>query len=148
MLSQTADYALRALLLLARQPANRYNLSAGEIDAATGAPANYMSKVLNTIAKAGLVTSARGPAGGFRLALSSESIVLSRVIDLFDTSRANPRCMLGSGACNPSAPCAAHHSWESVLDARRSPLTTTTIADLLHGHTGGAIASPATSHTR
>jgi len=132
MLSLTADYALRAMLLLAK-PEHARALRANEIAAATGAPRNYMAKVLNAVAKAGFIKSARGPAGGFILAQPARSITLDRVIDLFDAVPTNPRCMLGSGPCDPSRPCRAHAAWHAVTSARRLPFLNTTIADLLEG---------------
>ncbi len=132
MVSLTADYALRAMLLLARDETDRA-LRADEIADATGAPRNYMAKVLNAVAKAGLINSTRGPAGGFTLAIPSTEITLGRVIDLFDTVPGNPRCMLGSGPCDPARPCRSHDAWQAVTAARRSPFLSTTIADLLNG---------------
>ncbi len=132
MVSATADHALRALLLLARAE-NAKPMRADEIADATGAPRNYMGKVLGAIAKAGLITSARGPAGGFTLAVPAAEISLGRVIDLFDSIPANPICMLGSGKCDPTHPCRAHEAWTAVISARRSPLNSTSIADLLEG---------------
>ena len=132
MVSLTADYALRAMLLLAK-PGTVRALRAEEIAEATGAPANYMSKVLNAVAKAGLIKSARGPSGGFTLAVPADSIALGQVIDLFDTVPVNPRCMLGNGPCDPDRPCRAHDAWLAVTSARRSPFLNTTIADLIEG---------------
>lgn len=130
MLSLTADHAIRALLVLARGEAGR-PMRADEIASATGAPQNYMAKTLNALAKAGLVMSARGPAGGFALAVSAESITLDDVIRVFDTPRPHSRCMLGSGPCDPQHPCAAHDAWTALMQARRLPLIETTIAKLL-----------------
>jgi len=130
MLSATADHAVRAVLALARA---RGCMRADEIAAATGAPQNYMAKTLNALAKTGIVTSARGPAGGFTLALAPSAISIARIVDCFDVPRAQTRCMLGSAACDPAAPCAAHESWTRVMRARREPLLSTTIADLLAG---------------
>jgi Rrf2 family protein len=132
MVSLTADYALRAILLLANQELPRA-ISADEIATATGAPRNYMAKVLNVVAKAGLVTSMRGPSGGFKLAFPADEITLGRIIDLFDTVPLNPRCMLGNRPCDHSRPCRAHDAWTAVTSARRSPFLNTTIADLLTG---------------
>jgi Rrf2 family protein len=129
MLSTTADHAIRALLVLARSRGRRF-MRADEIAAAVGSPQNYMAKTLNALAKARIVTSERGPAGGFKLAVEPESLTLARVIDLFDSPRQQSRCLLGSVPCNPLRPCAAHECWTSVMRAQRAPLITTTIADL------------------
>lgn len=130
MLSVTADYAIRALLLLARSIDGR-PLRADEIADGVGAPRNYMAKTLNGLAKAGLLASARGPAGGFTLLTDPEKLTIAQVVDLFETPRGNPRCLLGARPCDPLHPCAAHGRWTAIADARRAPLATTTLADLL-----------------
>ena len=147
MPSATADHAIRALLVLARTPGCQF-MRADEIAAATGAPRNYMAKTLNALAKAEIVTSERGPAGGFALAVEPRALTLARVIDLFDATRPRSRCMLGNTPCNPQRPCAAHDCWTSVMNARRAPLMTTTIADLLAGDPVPAAASPVRRESR
>ena len=142
-ISATADYALRAILVLARDGATR-PMRADEIADATGAPRNYMAKTLNSLAKAGLVSSARGPAGGFVLTIAPSELPLARIVDLFDEQRPQTRCMLGNVPCDPQHPCSAHSTWTRVRTERRAPLTTTTVADLLAG-TGPATA-PAALH--
>lgn len=142
MLSATADHAVRAVLALASRGGRR-PLRADEIADATGAPHNYLGKTLNALAKSGIVTSARGPAGGFTLAVAPESLTLARIVDLFDAPRPHSRCLLGNAPCDPNHPCAAHECWSAVMRARREPLTTTTIADLL---AGSAAPVPADAH--
>jgi Rrf2 family iron-sulfur cluster assembly transcriptional regulator len=133
VLSNTADYALRAILVLARATRERPGtaLRADEIAEATGAPRNYLAKTLNALAKAKLLASARGPGGGFALAVSPATLTVAAVVDLFDEPRRTPRCLLGAAPCNPAAPCVAHQRWSAITTARREPLASTTIADLL-----------------
>jgi Rrf2 family protein len=134
MLSHTSDYALRAVLVLAGN-ANR-PFRADEIADATGAPRNYMSKTLNSLVKAGVLTSARGPQGGFSLAIPAEKLTLARVIDCFVEPKPHTRCLLGNRPCDSSNPCAAHHLWAAINEKRRTPLATTTVADLVSGAAG------------
>lgn len=144
MLSHTSDYALRAALVLGRAY-GRKTVRVDEIAEATGAPRNYLAKVLNALAKAGLVTSARGPSGGFALAFPPESITLAQVIDHFDEPHRHTRCLLGNGPCTPDAPCTAHVQWTAVLEARREPLIRLTLGDLLDSRARGA-STDLTSH--
>lgn len=132
MASLTSEYALRALLVLAGRERD-HPVSADAIAAATGAPRNYMGKVLHAVARAGLVVSARGPAGGFALAVPAKDITLDRVFELFEQDSTNSRCMLGNGPCDPRRPCAAHEAWKAVTRTRRVPLVATTLEDLLEG---------------
>lgn len=128
-LSQTAEYALRAVLYLARHENGR--VSADTIASALGAPANYMSKTLHQLARAGIVDGARGPTGGFRLAIPAERLTVARVAETFGTAPTTTVCLLGDRLCNSRRPCAAHERWVEVTNAMRAPLENTTIADLL-----------------
>src|SRR5689334_7426296 len=130
MLSSTSDYALRAILVLAQASDGR-PLRAEQIARATGSPANYLAKTLNALAKAGLVTSTRGPFGGFVLAVPAAELTLAHIIDCFDEPRPQTRCLLGSAPCDPRHPCAAHERWTAVKAARRAALADTTVADLV-----------------
>jgi len=130
VLSITSDYALRATLVLGRAYGGR-PMRADEIADAIAAPRNYMAKTLNALAKAGIVTSARGPQGGFALAVAPDALTVARVVDCFDEPRPQARCLLGTKPCDPARPCAAHHRWTALTAARREPLATTTVADLL-----------------
>ena len=138
MLSWTSEYALRAVLVLAREREGR-TIPADEIARATGAPRNYLAKTLNALARAGIVTSARGPKGGFALAIPAHILTLSRIIECFDEPRVHVRCLLGARPCDPVHPCAAHGRWAAFTGSRRAPMETTTVAELLSGR---AIADP------
>jgi Rrf2 family transcriptional regulator, iron-sulfur cluster assembly transcription factor len=130
MLSQTAEYALRAALYLARCADGR-PVTAETIATALGAPANYLSKTLHALAKAGIVEGVRGPHGGFRLVPAPSELTVARVVETFDERVVQPACLLGGGACDPAAPCEAHFRWLGVTRAMHEPLTSTTVADLL-----------------
>ena len=130
LLSKTADYALRALLVLARRGVGR-PMAAEAIAELTGTPPNYTSKTLHVLARAGMVRGTRGPAGGFALAVDPDAITVAQVAEVFAEPAGTPRCLLGSGPCNAAAPCTAHHQWKRLAQAAREPLESTTIADLL-----------------
>lgn len=130
MLSQTSEHAIRALLFLARHPEGE-PVPADRVARALGAPANYLGKTLNVLARQGLVASTRGPAGGFRLRRAAGQITLAEVVDAFGEARPAALCLMGDRPCDQARPCDAHHQWTAVTCAMRSPLQTTTIADLL-----------------
>lgn len=127
-LSQTAEYALRAVLYLAAQDER---VSAEAIARALDAPANYMSKTLHQLARAGIVEGTRGRTGGFRLAMRPGKLTVARIAETFGSTPTRPVCLLGDRPCNSRRPCIAHERWTSVMDAMKEPLRTTTVADLL-----------------
>lgn len=130
MISHTSDYALRAVIVLAADQRGQ-PLSAEAIAEATGAPRNYMGKTLNALVKAGVLNSARGPQGGFSLALPAEGITLARIIDCFVEPIVNSRCLLGNRPCDAANACSAHKLWTHINRSRREPFANTTIADLI-----------------
>ena len=131
MLSQTSEHAIRAVLYLARQP-KAEPVPADRIAQALGAPANYLGKTLNPLAKRGFLASSRGPAGGFRLLAAPEEVALADVVAaVSEEARPSAVCLLGNGPCRAARPCAAHARWSVVQAELRAPLRGTTIADLL-----------------
>jgi Rrf2 family protein len=136
MLSRTADYAVRAVVLLARHHGERL-VSADEIASVLGAPRNYMSKTLNTLARRGVLTSMRGPGGGFGLALAPDALSVATVIDVFADARpVVTRCLLEDRPCNIDEPCSAHRRWMTITRIAREPLVGTTIGELCGTHRG------------
>ena len=126
-LSQTAQYALRALLHIElRTP---HFVPVGELAGPVGAHANYLSKTLHQLVRAGILTSCRGPAGGFKLAVPADSLTMSRVVAVF-TAPASGLCLLDGGMCTGEVLCAVHRRWREVAQPMDAFFNTTTIADL------------------
>ena len=93
MLSQTAEYALRAMVHLAVQdgtPRTTLDIAEG-----TKVPAGYLSKVMQALARAELVVSQRGLGGGFTLSRPPDQISALEVINAVDPIRRINRCPLG-----------------------------------------------------
>lgn len=130
MISATAEHAVRAVLYLARHPASGA-LSADAIAAELGAPRNYLAKTLNALAKAGIVRSTRGAAGGFTLTVPAETLTIARIISPFDDHARSPACLLKNKACDPLTPCAVHAQWSAIVGHASLRFETTTVADLL-----------------
>jgi Rrf2 family iron-sulfur cluster assembly transcriptional regulator len=128
ILSQTAEHALRALLYLAQQD---LAVPASEIASAIGAPANYLSKTLQVLARNGMVAATRGPSGGFRLAWNPAEITVLDVASLF-AERAQPQmCMLGGALCSAERACATHEHWTAMRSSMLQLLNEQTVAGLL-----------------
>jgi len=130
MFTQTGLHAVRALVVLARLPAGEY-AGTGHLAKQTGAPRNYLGKLLQTLAHAGLVESQRGLGGGFRLAQPARKITLLDVIEPFEhVSRWNG-CILGNPRCSEAVPCALHEHWKAARGPYLEFLQQTTLADVL-----------------
>lgn len=130
MLSLTSEYALRAVLYIADQNGNGAT-RVEEMADALGLPRNYLSKTLNQLAHRGVLTSTRGPTGGFRLAVPASELTLAGVVEGFDADATHRGCLLGRPECSDVNPCPAHHRWRSVAAEVRAFFDGTTVADLL-----------------
>lgn len=130
MLSQTAEHAIRALLYLADEAADR-PASTDEVAAAIDAPRNYLAKTLNALARAGYVSASKGPGGGYRLNVAPEELAISQVIEEFDPPAQRHMCLLGGRPCDAEHPCEAHDRWVEMWRRSKEPLRHTLLADLL-----------------
>jgi len=129
MLSQTAEYALRAALWLAEHPDGPVRV--GDLAAGLRVPRNYLSKTMHQLARAGVLTSVRGKSGGFRLARKPSAIRLLDIIRPFEPLVERRECVLGRATCSDIAPCQAHHRWKEVMRTTTAFFTDTTLADLM-----------------
>jgi len=142
MISRTAEYALRAVLLLARHP-DDHLVRATDVSEALDVPANYLSKVLHTLAREGVLVSERGPHGGFGLAIPADELPLSRVVELFDDLGPRQECLLGRPRCRDDDPCLAHTRWKETFDQVTDFFRETMVADLLEPRAPAVHGPPA-----
>lgn len=131
MLSRTAQYAIRATLLMAAEPGVYHG--AAEIAKRTGAPPNYMGKMLKILADTGVLLSIRGAGGGFRLARPASEISIYDVVEPIDKVSRWTRCFLGLDECRPEHPCPIHPIWFPIRNQYFTMLQTKSIADLPKG---------------
>ena len=129
MLSRTSQYALRAALELARQPADAA-VPASRLAGVVRIPTNYLSKILHELARAGVLDSTRGSSGGFRLARPAGRISVADVVGVFQDVGAEQRCLLGRRECRDVTGCSAHDAWKRVAAPIWTFFEETTLADL------------------
>ena len=130
MLSKTSEYALRAVLLLARHPRGQL-VRASDLAKGLAVPPNYLSKILHALSRAGVLVSERGRHGGFRLARPAERTALAEVIGPFHEITPRTQCLLGRSRCSDAQPCAAHGRWRDVYGPVNDFFHDTMVAELL-----------------
>lgn len=129
MLTKTGLHAVRAMVALAKLRDGAY-AGAANIAREIGAPQNYLGKLLQTLAREGLVESQKGLGGGFRLARDARDICLLDVVEPLEHVSRWSGCILGRPECSDVNPCAIHDRWKRVRDAYLSMLRRATIAEL------------------
>ena len=140
MLSQTAEYALRAAVFIAQQPPGEL-VGAAPMAATLGIPQNYLAKTLHQLARVGVLRSTRGKSGGFTLGRDPFAISLADVISPFDTMDERPQCLLGRPECSSKNPCPAHGRWQGVARQITEFFQSTSLGDVAKG-------PPSTAWTR
>lgn len=126
MISQTVEYALRAAVWLADQRGSR---TTQQIAEATQVPASYLSKVLQSLARAGIVHGQRGAGGGFTLARSAEEITVLAVVEAVDPIPRIERCPLG--IASHVRLCPLHRKLDDAMAHVAHAFASTTLADLV-----------------
>ncbi len=127
--TRAADYAVRALIHLATLPeGERVMLS--DLAEVTGAPETFLSKVLQSLCRAGMVASHRGQSGGFEVLAAGRNATISSVIAAADSPIRLNLCLVSGDSCDRKAWCPAHPVWARAQAAMLQVLDTQTIADL------------------
>jgi Rrf2 family protein len=128
-LSKKADYALIAVRHLAKHDAASA-CSAADISEACGISGTLMAKVLQKLAKAGLVISRHGSGGGYQLARRPAEISAFEVIDAIDGPLTITSCVTTRGECDQALTCTVREPLRRVNDSILQILKTTTISQM------------------
>ena len=128
MFSQTVEYALRAVVHLASQSPQAQTTD--QIAAATLVPRAYLSKVLQSLTRAGVVQSQRGLGGGISLGKPAEELTILEVISAVEPLQRIRTCPLGLAAHGVHL-CPLHSRLDAALVAVEKALGDSTLAELL-----------------
>ncbi len=94
----------------------------------------YLEQIFIRLRRAGLVESARGRSGGYRLARPATAIVVADIMSAVEEDTRMTRCRGEDGApCLPGHRCLTHNLWEALGDQISHFLATVTLQDVLDG---------------
>jgi Rrf2 family iron-sulfur cluster assembly transcriptional regulator len=114
-----------------------------EIAAAQHLSVAYLEQLFARLRRAGLVASARGPGGGYRLARPARDIPIAEVVEAADEPIIATRCEAGSPGCMAGERCLTHDLWAELGDQIRLFLGGMTLADVVEGRVAGRARPPA-----
>ncbi|SRR5690606_7151454 len=127
-MSKLTDYGT---VVLAQLAARRDGLTtAAELAEATHLGQPTVSKLLKSLAQAGLVVSARGVRGGYALARPPTEITAAQIIDALEGPVAITACSSAHGLCDLESVCRVGTAWQRINVSIRSALQRVTLADL------------------
>jgi Rrf2 family protein len=128
-LTKRGDYAVRAMLALARAPEGRL-LSVRRIAEEMAIPVRFLPQVMGDLAAAGLVEATTGRAGGYRLARAADAITLLDVVEAVEGDSRRRTCVLRGGPCGLDGYCDVHDVFFAAQDAMLGTLAVARLADL------------------
>lgn len=129
MLSQTVEYALRAMVYLADQSPEARTTE--QISRATRVPQAYLSKVMQNIARAGLVKSQRGIRGGFSLVKDPSDLTILEVVNAVEPIQRIRECPLGLAAHGVHL-CPLHKRLDDALALVEKAFGNSTLAEVVN----------------
>jgi FeS assembly SUF system regulator len=131
-ISKLTDYGTVLLAHLATHQASV--CSAADVAGATGIAPPTVSKLLKSLARAGLVTSTRGANGGYRLARPPQQITAADVIDALEGPVSITECSSSDGDCEHEGVCSVGGAWQRINVAIRQALKDVTLNDLVRAN--------------
>jgi Rrf2 family protein len=139
-LSLTAEYALRAMVVLATlAPGERRR--ATDLAREAGIPPHYLSKLLRRLAEAGLLDARKGHQGGYRFARPPGEVRYIEVLAAVDDVAESDHCAFGWRACDSRNPCPLHPAYSALKEALEAWAAATSFAGA--GGTAGPPPRPA-----
>jgi Rrf2 family transcriptional regulator, iron-sulfur cluster assembly transcription factor len=127
--SRSAEYAIRAFVHLVKVPEGKYEM-VKNIAAEEKIPAHFLAKILQQLARKGMLRSSKGPTGGFALRSAPDEIRLVDIVEAVDGLNAFQKCATGLAECSDDAPCSMHDGWIELRSRIMEYLGRNTIADL------------------
>ena len=130
-LTTRGRYAVTAMLDLAINGGKR-PVSLADISGRQEISLSYLEQLFAKLRREDLVTSARGPGGGYRLARNGAEIFVAEIIDAVDESVDVTNCQ-GKGNCHHGETCLTHHLWEDLSGQIHDFLSQISLGDLMEG---------------
>lgn len=109
MFSKSCQYALRAVIYLARQTEDDRNTGVKEIAEKLMIPHQFLAKILQQLSKQNLLSSIKGPNGGFYLSEENLDVSLLQIVECVDGPGMLTSCIMGLPHCSTARPCPLHH---------------------------------------
>lgn len=137
MFSKACEYAIRSVLYIAIRSTDGTKLNIQEIAREIDSPQPFTAKILQTLVREGIISSVKGPNGGFFLKPKSKPILLNSIVRAMDGMDILQTCVLGLKECSDKFPCPVHHEIKASKNKMRDILRGKTIQELAEEFTKG-----------
>ncbi len=128
-ITRAFDYTLRALMHMGKSPEGSVFMRS-DLAKVISVPNSFLGKILQNLAKSGILISERGKKGGFRLSKLPHEICIYDVFIAVDGPLNINNCMDDKFECEAGCNCQATHMWKDIQDSLEAKLKTYTLADI------------------
>ena len=128
-LTTKGRYAVTAMLDLALHK-SQGPISLSDISSRQAISLSYLEQLFSKLRRSELVSSVRGPGGGYELKRGSDEIFIAQIIDAVDESVDTTKCQ-GAGDCQGGETCLTHYLWEELSEQIHAFLESISLADLV-----------------
>lgn len=141
MLSKSCEYAIRAVLYVgSRQKTNpEARIGIKEIAAALEIPTHFLGKILQNLSRHDILSSIKGPNGGFFITDAQLLQPMIRIVELVDGLQIFRRCGLGLKMCSDAHPCPVHNDFKPCREGMENALRNRTIASMVENLSAGNV---------
>ncbi|GAB2769242.1 RrF2 family transcriptional regulator [Salinimicrobium soli] len=133
MLSSSGKYAVNAVLYLAVNSTEKKKIRAREIAEAIKLPSPFLAKLLQTLSRDKIISSSKGPNGGFYMTPEAQEMSLIQVVKSIDGIERLEECVLGLKKCSSEKPCPVHFAVQPMKKRFLQELEENTIASFAEG---------------
>jgi len=128
MLSNTCKYAIRSVIYLAVNSKENEKIGIKKISEDLNIPTPFLGKIMQILAKNKILTSTKGPNGGFALGLPADKITLMRIVEIIDGTDSFESCVIGLLSCSVNEKnCPIHEKYAPIREQVRELFSTHTI---------------------
>ncbi|GAA4323545.1 Rrf2 family transcriptional regulator [Mucilaginibacter gynuensis] len=127
--SKTCEYAIRAVFFIAKTSTSGNRAGIKEIAAGIDSPEFFLAKILQDLSRKGLISSVKGPNGGFYIGSEELSRPISDIVTAVDGDSLFRGCALGLKQCSEVKPCPLHNEFKDIRNRIHSMLKNTTIGE-------------------
>ncbi|MBI5915736.1 MAG: Rrf2 family transcriptional regulator [Bacteroidetes bacterium] len=130
MFSKSCQYAIRAVIYLTAHGREGQNTGVKEIAEALQVPQQFLAKILQELVRHHLLSSVKGPNGGFFLSEKNLKMSLLEVVECIDGKAVLTSCVLGLPQCSGVNPCPLHHQFVTCREGMREMLVNKKITEI------------------
>ena len=128
LFSKACEYGIRAMMYMASRGDTEPVLVRVVADAIR-IPSPFLSKIVQTLTRHGLMVSQKGPGGGVVLGRPAEAISVIEVVEAIDGLDLTKTCVLGIPRCSDDEPCPMHEQWGAIRREIVEMLSSRSIAE-------------------